>query len=715
MGRMGRGWMGRGWRRSLLGFSAALILVVGGSGLLPLLPKAAAMVPAEVVQATGPKQEFGDQAEPRPALPRPNLPRPSIPVIIPADIQNHWAKDCITELVEQRLIAPDARGLFYPDDPILWGDYITLLNMLSPVGPAQSWANSLERALGVQTAPTVASHYPDAYFQRDRPLVRAEGIMALATKLGGSYQIAANTIINTSLEDGRQVPSYAREGVAAALALGVVVNYPQGNRLNPTQRLTRGEAVALLCHAAPNNPVLQQTINPAWVAQAQIPAVTSPARETRGVWLTNVDSQVLFSTEALQTAVTRLADLNFNTIYPVVWNYGHTLYPSATARRELGVSQHLYGDLRAPGPASESDRDMMREAIAMGHARGMAVVPWFEFGFMAPANYELYRRHPDWFTQKRVEPEPPEPEPLAPRDSRRPRNAPKLAAGLDAKHEAKLTPALDAPKVGELAREKQRADQWLAQDDFLPDPSTANDPGIWLEGNVIPRRWMNPFHPQVQKFQLELINELVSNYEVDGFQFDDHLGLPVDFGYDPFTINLYRAEHNGQAPPNDPQDAEWMTWRANKISDFLAEVHKLVKARRPNAMVSISPNPYPFAFTNYLQDWPTWVNRGIVDELVVQVYRSDQNRFMWEMNKPSIQAARRKIPVNIGILSGLRSAPVKMDFIIEQMAAVRDRAYSGMSFFFYESLWISPPPETAEQRVGKLQQAFVTPAVRPSR
>jgi uncharacterized lipoprotein YddW (UPF0748 family) len=276
--------------------------------------------------------------------------------------------------------------------------------------------------------------------------------------------------------------------------------------------------------------------------------------------------------------------------------------------------------------------------------------------------------------------------------------------------------ALDQAKTRDLAREKHRADQWIAQvDEFLPDDALISDPGIWMEGNVIPRRWMNPFHPQVQKFQLELINDLVSNYEVDGFQFDDHLGLPVDFGYDPYTINLYRAEHGGRVPPNNPQDAEWVAWRANKISDFLAEVYKLVKARRPNAVVSISPNPYPFAYVNYLQDWPAWVNRGIVDELVVQVYRSDQNRFMWEMNKPSIQAARRKIPVSIGVLSGLRAAPVRMDFIADQMAAVRDRAYAGMSFFFYESLWISPPPETAAQRVDQLQQVFATPASRPSR
>ena len=125
-----------------------------------------------------------------------------------------------------------------------------------------------------------------------------------------------------------------------------------------------------------------------------------------GVWLTNIDSQVLFSTAALESAVNRLADLNFNTLYPTVWNWGYTLYPSATARREIGDDQHLYADLSTPElEATQGERDMMQEVVDFGHARGMAVIPWFEFGFLWPLpDYELYRRHPDWFTQVRVEP-----------------------------------------------------------------------------------------------------------------------------------------------------------------------------------------------------------------------------------------------------------------------------------------------------------------------
>jgi len=715
---MGQGWLGKGWLRSLVCFGAALGLVLGGSGMLPLLATsgpdsgaksgAGALLavpnrPAPVLAQFPPGDEELITPEAVPITP----PRP----LIPTDIQSHWAQDCITALAQTGLVTADSNGLFYPDEPILWGDYVAWLNQISPPAQSGSWANPLEAALGIATAPTVASHYPAQYFQRDRPLVRAEAIMALAAKLGGNYQIAANTIINASLEDGRQVPEYAREGVATGLGLGVVVNYPQGNRLNPTQRLTRGEAAALVCRAAPN-PELRRWIDPAWVAEAQTPEVAIPDRELRGVWITNIDSQVLFSTAALEAAINRLADLNFNTIYPVVWNFGYTLYPSPTAQRELGVSQHLYGDTRAPGPASESDRDMVQEAVDFGHARGMAVVPWFEFGFMTPANYELYRRRPDWFTQTRVEPAPLPPNGVIPEVKS------KLTVAVEPSKAGptEFIPSLDTPKASDRPREKQRVDQWVAQvDEFLPQDAPVADPGIWMEGDVIPRRWMNPFHPQVQKFMLELINDLVANYDIDGFQFDDHLGLPVEFGYDPYTINLYRAEHNGQEPPIDPQNPEWMAWRANKISDFLSEVHKLVAARRPNAVVSISPNPYPFAYVHYLQDWPEWVNRGIVDELVVQLYRSDQNRFMWELNKPSIEAAERKIPVAIGILSGLRADPVKMSFITDQMAAVRDRAYAGMSFFFYESLWVSPPPETATQRTDQLQQAFATPAQRPGR
>ncbi|HEY9739314.1 MAG TPA: family 10 glycosylhydrolase [Coleofasciculaceae cyanobacterium] len=54
---------------------------------------------------------------------------------------------------------------------------------------------------------------------------------------------------------------------------------------------------------------------------------TTPAStELRGVWLTNVASPLLFIPWGVKRALHQLSLLNFNTVYPVVWNQGHTFY-----------------------------------------------------------------------------------------------------------------------------------------------------------------------------------------------------------------------------------------------------------------------------------------------------------------------------------------------------------------------------------------------------
>lgn len=48
---------------------------------------------------------------------------------------------------------------------------------------------------------------------------------------------------------------------------------------------------------------------------------------------------------------------------------------------------------------------------------------------------------------------------------------------------------------------------------------------------------------------MDLVVEICSRYQVDGIQFDDHLALPKDFGYDAYTVILYREEMNKNPLP----------------------------------------------------------------------------------------------------------------------------------------------------------------------
>ncbi|HEY9650328.1 MAG TPA: family 10 glycosylhydrolase, partial [Coleofasciculaceae cyanobacterium] len=218
--------------------------------------------------------------------------------------------------------------------------------------------------------------------------------------------------------------------------------------------------------------------------------------------------------------------------------------------------------------------------------------------------------------------------------------------------------------------------------------------------------WLNPLHPEVQQFILNLIVEVVSKYDVVGIQLDDHFGLPVELGYDAFTVQLYQKEHGGKRPPNNPVDSEWMRWRANKITNFMERLSKAVKAAKPNCLVSLSPNSQSFAYRYYLQDWQTWVQRGLIDELVLQVYRDDLKRFSGELSQPAVQNARRQIPVGIGIMSGTWRRPVAIAQIQKQVQLVRDRGFDGVSFFYWESLWGYITPESPRKRRDIFRKIF---------
>ncbi len=72
---------------------------------------------------------------------------------------------------------------------------------------------------------------------------------------------------------------------------------------------------------------------------ASQPVLTQSAfPEIRGVWLTKNDTEVLLDQPRLATTLTELAEVNFNTIYPVVWNSGYVSYPSPVAYKSRNTT-----------------------------------------------------------------------------------------------------------------------------------------------------------------------------------------------------------------------------------------------------------------------------------------------------------------------------------------------------------------------------------------
>jgi len=347
-------------------------------------------------------------------------------------------------------------------------------------------------------------------------------------------------------------------------------------------------------------------------------------KELRGVWLTNIGTAYLHHTTQLDEVFHDLSNLNFNTIYPAVWNRGYTLNPNKIASSNIG---HNHDPL-----LSLPFNDILRSVVKQGHRQGLRIIPWFEYGLMIPASSNLVKRYPDWVTQT-----------ITGEKIYRPHSSTSLN---------KLPPIVK---------------------DFLAELTGAN------------LVWLNPSHPQVQDFITQLITETVQKYDVEGIQLDDHFAMPVNYGYDPYTIKLYKQEHNGLNPPNNPKDPEWMGWRSRQLSRLMQKISQSVKAKKPKCLISLSPNPPEFSYREYLQDWLNWVKQGWVDEIVVQLYRDNQQQLASELGRSNLNLVNQLIPVSVGLYTGPMRKPVSSSKTSQQVALVRKYGYGGVSFFSWES------------------------------
>ena len=182
--------------------------------------------------------------------------------------------------------------------------------------------------------------------------------------------------------------------------------------------------------------------------------------DLRGVWLTNIDSDILFDSDRTKEALTKLKHAGFTTVYPVVWNDGYTLYPSPLMKNEFGEAFEQDTSFATLGI------DPLENVITHARTLGLKVIPWFEFGFSSSYNQQgghILRAKPEW-------------------------------AALD--------------KEGAI----------LTKNGF---------------------EWMNAIHPEVQQFLLDMVQEVIRNYDVDGIQGDDRLpAIPSEGGYSTYTLSF---------------------------------------------------------------------------------------------------------------------------------------------------------------------------------
>jgi len=202
------------------------------------------------------------------------------------------------------------------------------------------------------------------------------------------------------------------------------------------------------------------------------------------------------------------------------------------------------------------------------------------------------------------------------------------------------------------------------------------------------RLWMNPAHPENRQHHLAIIEEILTNYDVDGIHLD-YIRYPDSNGcYSPYTRKLFETD-SGLTTENWPQDVlkggnhyrTFITWRAGVITSFIKETRELANKLKPSVRLSAAVwGGYPQVITSIGQDWGEWMNQGLLDFVCPMNYANDLYRFTALVDQQTtLPGVRGKLYPGLGVTAN--ESQLRGDQVVEQILALRKRNVGGFVLF----------------------------------
>ena len=172
--------------------------------------------------------------------------------------------------------------------------------------------------------------------------------------------------------------------------------------------------------------------------------------------------------------------------------------------------------------------------------------------------------------------------------------------------------------------------------------------------------WLDPNNPEVQQYFVNLFTEVAASYlELDGIQLDDHWGIPIQFGD-----------------------------KSQVMTELTYKIVEAVKQVRPNIIISLSPNPLGFSQKKYSQNWFSWIEAGLFDELVLQLYRPTSSEVALAIENSILPEVKQYVDVAVGIYAGGWQNRKSLAEIQRQIAVVKKYGYGYAIFSWKTSLGI---------------------------
>lgn len=156
-----------------------------------------------------------------------------------------------------------------------------------------------------------------------------------------------------------------------------------------------------------------------------------------------------------------------------------------------------------------------------------------------------------------------------------------------------------------------------------PQYLTKTDTG---ETSIAGDFWWDPGHPGAEQYLCNLVMDVVNRYDVDGINFDYIRFGYYNAGYNDTSVarfNSFSSRYGG----------DFNTWRREQLTNLVRKIYANAIAVKPNLKVTadcVCGTPAPGnlaefqsssqAYTKYYQNWPGWMQEGILDMSITMAY-----------------------------------------------------------------------------------------------
>jgi uncharacterized lipoprotein YddW (UPF0748 family) len=197
--------------------------------------------------------------------------------------------------------------------------------------------------------------------------------------------------------------------------------------------------------------------------------------------------------------------------------------------------------------------------------------------------------------------------------------------------------------------------------------------------------FLDPGDLRVRQELGDMVDEILRAYpKLDGVQFD-YIRYP-DFdpfyGYAPMNVERFKKATGIRVIKDD--DPLWQNWKRAQVTDFLKDLIKRVRVVRPKIHITTTGcMSYSRAYHEAFQDWPLWVNSGLVEFVTVMSYPDNVEEF-----KKNIEDARKRVDAFSKIKLGVGAykfvtAPITFT---RQFDLCEKAGSGGCAVFYYGSL-----------------------------